>query len=77
LNITNIYNFNSIFRQPRANPLLVGKSASDKRDLKGKDFVEEFLSIAKKSGIGTASYSYKNPITGKEQRKTSFIMKVA
>ncbi len=60
-----------------ANPSLVGNSAGDKRDLKGKDFVEEFLNIAKSSGTGTASYTYKNPMTGKEQLKTSFIKKVA
>jgi cytochrome c len=55
----------------------VGHSASEKRDLNGKDFVEAFLNIAKNSGYGTSSYSYKNPVTGKEQRKTSFIQKVA
>ncbi len=69
--------YSKVWKVMGANPLLVGKSASDKRDLKGKDFVEEFLSIAKKSGTGTARYTYKNPITGKEQLKTSFIMKVA
>lgn len=69
--------YNKEWKVMGANPLLVGKSASDKRDLKGKDFVEEFLHIAKKLGAGTVSYTYKNPITGKEQLKTSFIMKVA
>ncbi len=60
-----------------ANPLLIGNSAGDKRDLNGRDFVEDFLTIAKNSGVGTVSYTYKNPITGKEQLKTSFIKKVA
>lgn len=60
-----------------ANPSLVGNNARDIRDLNGKDFVEDFIIIAKSTGIGTASYTYKNPITGKEQLKTSFIKKVA
>jgi hypothetical protein len=49
-----------------ANPSLVSNNARDKRDLNGKDFVKEFLNMAKNSGSGTASYTYKNPITGKE-----------
>ena len=60
-----------------ANPSLVGHSAAEKRDLNGKDFVEEFLNIAKNSSYGTSSYTYKNPLTGNEHLKTSFIMRVA
>jgi hypothetical protein len=60
-----------------ATPSLVGKSASGIRDPNGKDFVGEFINIAKTSGVGTASYIYKNPVTGTEQLKTSFIQKVA
>ena len=60
-----------------ANPKLVGQSAAGRKDLKGKDFVTEFLQIAKSSGSGTSSYTYKNPVTQKEQLKTSFIQKVA
>jgi len=68
--------YQKVWKVMGANPSLVGNSAGDKRDLNGKDFVEDFLSIAKNSGVGTSNYTYKNPITGKEQLKTSFIMKV-
>jgi signal transduction histidine kinase len=69
--------YNKTWKVMGANPLLVGNSARDKRDLNGKDFVEEFVTIARNSGVGTASYTYTNPISGKEQLKISFIMKVA
>jgi signal transduction histidine kinase len=69
--------YNKAWKVMGANPSLIGHSASEKRDLNGKDFVEAFLNIAKNSGYGTFRYSYKNPVTGKEQLKTSFIQKVA
>lgn len=69
--------YHKIWKVMGANPSLVGHSANERRDINGKDFVEEFLNIAKNSGYGTSSYSYKNPVTGKEQLKTSFIQKVA
>jgi len=36
-----------------ANPSLVGQNASEKRDPNGKDYVGEFINIAKTSGVGT------------------------
>ncbi len=69
--------YNKTWKVMGAKPSLVGLSASDKRDFNGKDFVEEFLNIAKNSGSGIASYSYQNPVTKKQQLKTSFIKKVA
>ncbi len=69
--------YNKQWKVMGANPSLVGNSAVDKRDLNGQDFVEAFVNIAKNTGVCSSSYTYKNPVTGKEQLKTSFIMKVA
>jgi len=43
-----------------ATPSLIGQNASSIRDPNGKDFVGEFVNITKMSGVGTASYIYKN-----------------
>ena len=60
-----------------ANKALVGQNAAGRKDLNGKDFVAEFIEIAKTKGSGTSSYTYKNPVTNEVHLKTSFIQKVA
>ncbi len=69
--------YNKTWKVMGANPTLVGLNASEKRDVNGKDFVEEFLTIAKTEGSGVASNSYQNPVTKTQQLKISFIQKVA
>ncbi len=51
----------------------IGKNMKGKPDIKGKMFRDEFLAVARKDGSGWVDYYFLNPITQKEEHKTTFI----
>lgn len=53
---------------------LVGKNRIDLKDMDGKFFIREILSVAKAKGSGWVDYKYPNPQTGKVQAKTSYVV---
>ena len=61
--------------QPK-NPKAVGEYLLDKPDAKGKLFRKEIIEKAKAEGSGWVDYFYLNPQTGKEEDKTTYLLKV-
>lgn len=57
------------------NPALVGKDLIDVPDANGKVYRREIVELAKKSGKGWVDYVYKNPVSGKLEPKSSYIMR--
>ena len=56
-------------------PDLVGKNLLNEPDSKGKLFRKEIIEIAKTKGEGWVDYTYANPKTGKEEEKTTYVLK--
>jgi signal transduction histidine kinase len=52
---------------------LVGKDRSDLKDSSGFLIIKAFLNTAKTKGKGWVDYKYSNPLTGKEEPKTSYV----
>jgi len=61
--------------QPK-NPKAVGEYLLDKPDAKGKLFRKEIIEKAKGEGSGWVDYFYRNPQTGKEEDKTTYLKRV-
>lgn len=61
--------------QPK-NPKAVGEYLLDKPDTKGKLFRKEIIEKAKTEGSGWVDYFYRNPQTGKEEDKTTYLKRV-
>ena len=61
--------------QPK-NPKAVGEYVLDKPDSKGKLFRKEIIEKAKTEGSGWVDYFYRNPQTGKEEDKTTYLKRV-
>lgn len=58
------------------NPGLVGKALLDQPDPEGKMFRQERVDLAAKNGRGWIDYKYKNPVDGKLEQKTAYVLKV-
>ena len=58
------------------NPAIVGKDLIDVPDTNGKIFRREIVELAAKSGSGWVDYTYKNPLTGKVEPKTTYVLRV-
>ena len=58
------------------NAKLVGKNLLEVPDVDGKFYRKEILEQAKTKGTGWVSYKYKNPESGKVERKTTYLRKV-
>jgi cytochrome c len=56
-------------------PELVGKNVLNEPDSKGKMFRKEIVELAKTKGEGWVDYAYINPKTGKEDVKTTYVLK--
>ncbi len=54
--------YNKAWKVMGENPSLIGHSASEKKDLNGKDFVEEFLNIAKIQAMVLLVIAIKTPL---------------
>jgi signal transduction histidine kinase len=57
-------------------PELLGKNLINEPDSKGKLFRKEIIELAKAKGEGWVDYTYANPKTGKEEAKTTYVLKV-
>jgi len=58
------------------NPSIVGKNLTDVPDASGKVYRREIIELAAKKGKGWVDYMYKNPISGKIEPKTTYILRV-
>ncbi|WP_229416113.1 cache domain-containing protein [Pseudoduganella armeniaca] len=58
------------------NPSIVGKDLTDVPDPSGKKYRREIIELAAKSGKGWVDYMYKNPVSGKIEPKTTYILRV-
>jgi signal transduction histidine kinase len=58
------------------NPSIVGKDLTDIPDASGKKYRREIIELAAKKGHGWVDYQYKNPLSGKIEPKTTYILRV-
>ncbi|OYO30969.1 cache domain-containing protein [Janthinobacterium sp. PC23-8] len=58
------------------NPSIVGKDLTDVPDANGKKYRREIIELAQKQGKGWVDYQYKNPVSGKIEPKTTYILRV-
>ena len=59
-----------------ATPPLIGTSALSLTDINGKEFVRDMLSIVKNKDQGQIDYAWRNAVTGKVDKKHSYLRKV-
>ena len=52
---------------------LVGTNRFDAKDVDGKFYVREYLSVAKAKGNGWVDYKFANPMDGKIEPKTAYV----
>jgi len=57
-------------------PRQVGRKAADIVDANGKRFLEEMIDVAKQKGEGEVRYTFRNPLTLKNENKRSYIVRV-
>ena len=57
------------------NPAVVGKNMLDVPDVDGKMFRREIIELGKSKGKGWVDYKYKNPVSGKTEPKTIYILR--
>jgi signal transduction histidine kinase len=58
------------------NPAIVGKNLTDVPDATGKVYRREIIQLAASKGKGWVDYMYKNPVSGKIEPKTTYILRV-
>jgi len=58
------------------NPSIVGKDLTDVPDANGKKYRREIIELAQKQGKGWVDYQYKNPVSGRIEPKTTYILRV-
>ena len=58
------------------NPSIVGKNLLDVPDASGKVYRREIIELAAKKGKGWVDYMYKNPVSGRIEPKTTYILRV-
>ena len=68
--------YNGIVLAHPINPSIVGKDLTDVPDPSGKKYRREIIEVAQKKGKGWVDYMYKNPVSGKIEPKTTYVMKV-
>lgn len=57
-------------------PRQVGRKAADVVDASGKRFLEEMIKVAREKGEGEVRYTFRNPLTLKNESKRSYIVRV-
>ena len=70
-----VYDMSGTLIANPAVPDTVGKNQLDVPDADGKFFRKDILALAKSSGNGWVSYKWRNPVSGKVEAKTSYVMK--
>lgn len=58
------------------NPSIVGKDLVDVPDANGKKYRREIIEKAARDGKGWVDYMYRNPVSGKIEPKTTYILLV-
>lgn len=71
-----VYDLNGTVRAHGGNAQLIGRNMHDARDASGKYFVQDRIRIAQEAGSGWQDYMFRNPETGEDEAKTSFIRRV-
>lgn len=59
-----------------AQPRLIGKYSKDLRDPAGKLFVQEMMRRSKDQDVAAVDYLWRNPVTQKTAKKTSYVKRV-
>lgn len=59
-----------------AQPRLIGKYSNDLRDPAGKLFVQEMMRRTKDADVAAVDYLWRNPVTQKTAKKTSYVKRV-
>jgi len=59
-----------------AQPRQVGRRAAEITDPKGKHFLLEMIETARRQGEGEVSYTFRNPLTLKNEAKRSYVVRV-
>jgi signal transduction histidine kinase len=67
---------NAIMLAHPVNPTLIGKDLIDVPDTNGKMYRREMVQLAASKGKGWYDYTYKNPVSGKIEPKTTYMVKV-
>lgn len=57
------------------NPSIVGKDLVDVPDANGKKYRREIIELAAAKGKGWVNYMYRNPVSGKIEPKTTYILR--
>ena len=57
-------------------PRQVGRKVADIVDATGKRFLEEMIDVARQKGEGEVRYTFRNPLTLKNENKRSYIVRV-
>ncbi len=55
---------------------LIDRPVGDLQDARGKPIVRQMIEIAKKRGEGEIDYRWKNPVTGREENKRTYLKRV-
>ena len=58
------------------NPSIIGKDLTDVPDATGKKYRREIIDLGQAKGKGWVDYQYKNPVSGKIEPKTTYILRV-
>jgi cytochrome c len=58
------------------NPKLIGKNLLDVPDISGKLWRRTIQELAARKGSGWVDYTYKNPVSGRNEPKSTYIQKV-
>jgi cytochrome c len=67
---------NAIMLAHPVNPALIGKDLIDVPDTNGKLYRREMVQLAATKGKGWYDYTYKNPVSGKIEPKSTYMVKV-
>lgn len=70
------YNLEAVIMAHPHISALVGHSLLNKPDSKGKLFRNEIMELAKTKGSGWVEYTYENPISKKQEPKTTYVQRV-
>lgn len=57
-------------------PRLIGRDVGELRDVEGKPIIRQMIDIVNAKGKGELQYTWPNPVTGKPERKTTYLQRV-
>jgi cytochrome c len=70
-----VYDLSGVMVAHPVNPELVGKNLFNEPDSKGRLFRKKIVELAKAMGAGWVDYTYLNPVTKKEEHKTTYFQR--